>query len=359
MKHAALGHGVRICLVTSMAIMLSGCRQERISRTFYAMGGIPVTLTATGPDADDMDRFTGIARNRVEEWESELSMYRPDSAVNRLIVNRNHPVQFSFRGWEALQAARQAEQISDRAFDVTVGPIIKLWKTAAQNNHLPSADEINKAMKITGLEHLHFNEADRTVTAVIPDESDSGGTAESEDSTFLIDVGGIAKGLFAEWISRELREHMTRREFDGLGKLIVDLGGDMYVYSSSEKTPCEIGIRDPFSTDRTALWGTIQVMHGGVVTSGTYERAFEIQGKRYCHIVDPRTGYPIETDLVSVTVIDPSGAMADALATTVFVMGEEKGKALIASRPESELLLIRKDGTHFCTPGILSTLEKF
>ena len=348
-----------MCVAAAIAIMLSGCRQERVSRTFYAMGGIPVTLTATGPDAGDMDRFTETARNRVEEWESELSMYRPDSAVNRLIANRNHPVQFSSRGWEALLAARQAEQISDRAFDITVGPIIKLWKTAAQNNHLPSTEEINKAMKITGFEHLHFNEADRTVTAVFRDESDSDPTAESEDGSFLIDVGGIAKGLFAEWISREIREHMTSRELDGLGKLIVDLGGDMYVYSSSEKAPCEIGIRDPFNDDRTALWGTIHVMHGGVVTSGTYERAFEIQGKRYCHIVDPRTGFPIETDLVSVTVIDPSGAMADALATTVFVIGEEKGKELIASRPESGLLLIRKDGTYFCTPGILETLEKF
>ena len=119
---------------------------------------------------------------------------------------------------------------------------------------------------------------------------------------------------------------------------------------------CEIGIRHPL---REGLWGRLQIRNGSVVTSGTYERFFEIKGRRYCHIVDPETGHPVDSNLTSVTMYDPSGAMADALATSVFVMGEEAAWKLLESRPQSQMIVIRSDGTWKASPGLLPLLTVF
>ncbi len=255
-----------------------------------------------------------------------------------------------------MQAARHAEQISDQAFDVTVGPIIRLWKAAEKTNIPPAPEEIREALKFTGFDHLEFNDADRSIRIVGINDPES---SPADSRGVFVDVGGIAKGLFSDWLTQQILDDLSDNEKSQLKKLVVDLGGDIFVHSASDRYPCEIGIRDPFSSDRSELWGQIKLIHGSIVTSGTYERAFEINGHRYCHIVNPQTGYPIETDLVSVTIIDPSGAMADALATSVFVLGEEKGRELIDSRPETELLLIRKDGSHYCSTGIKDKLEIF
>nr|HPQ42416.1 FAD:protein FMN transferase [bacterium] len=101
----------------------------------------------------------------------------------------------------------------------------------------------------------------------------------------------------------------------------------------------------------------VHLERGAVVTSGTYERHFLIGGRKYCHIVDPETGRPVTTDLVSVTIVDRSGARADALATTIFVMGEERGRRLIESLDETEMVVIRNDRSFSITPGLEDRLE--
>ncbi|MBN1879215.1 FAD:protein FMN transferase [bacterium] len=341
-----------LCLVS-----MTGCRSERLSRSFYAMGGIPVTITVTGMRAPLLQELTGRAQISVEEWESELSMYRPGSAVNQLMKQKNRPVTFSPRGWEALSAARNAERITNHAFDITVGPIIRLWKSSARENRMPTPEQIRDALRISGFEHLIFNEEQQTVTA--GEFAEDPDVSEIDTDDVIIDVGGIAKGLFAEWICKDILAGLPASDAKELRKLTVDVGGDVYVHSFSDKNPCEIGIRNPFSPNPSDLWGKVGLLEGAIVTSGTYERAFEINGHRYCHIVNPQTGYPVETNLVSVTIIDPSGAMADALATSVFVMGENKARELIDSRSGTDMLIIRNDGSYYCSPGICESLEIF
>jgi len=335
------------------AFVLSGCSEKNQVESFYAMGGIPVNIIASDVSAEWLTQATSEARKNVEKWESELSLYRPDSAINQIQFAVEKPVILSEKGWDALVFAKRAESITDGAFDVTVGSIIKVWKEAEKNNHLPDPAKLLRAVQVTGFDNLVF-EADKRGIRINP-KSENGDLSES--NKVRLDVGGFAKGMFAQWISESLMNQADKAQ-QTPGKLLVDLGGDMFVTSHDKQTVCRVGIRDPFSSNRSRLWGLVKIKHGAVVTSGTYERHFMVDGKRYCHIVNPHTGQPIETNLVSVTIISPSGAMADALATAVFVLGEEKGCALINRLPETEILLIRKDKSSYISNGLINNFEK-
>ncbi|MGB3975626.1 MAG: FAD:protein FMN transferase [bacterium] len=338
----------------SMAAYLVSCESPRVTKTFYAMGGIPVNIIAVGLSDTTLQRVTEKAAQSVEEWEAELSMYRESSAINQLHKKKDTPVLLTAKGWQALQAAREAETITGGAFDVTIGPVVRLWKDAEKKGVLPDSDALAKALSFTGFDNLIFDESNRSIRVNAQDSISD----DEPESGFVLDVGGIAKGLFAEWLNDQIVESLTQKEKNCLKKLIVDLSGDMYVRSFTKNDLCVVGIRDPFSSDRSKLWGTLSIQKGAVVTSGTYERYFEIDGRRYCHIIDPKTGYPVSNDIVSVTIVDPSGAMADALATAVFVLGEEKGIELIHSRVQTEMVLIRSDKTWFASEGLRNNLRQ-
>lgn len=338
-----------------LCLYLFSCDSPKKTRTFYAMGGIPVNIIAAGLSDATLQRVTDQAARTLEEWESELSMYRESSAIHHLHKNPDMLVYLSENGWQALQAAREAERITSHAFDVTIGPVVHLWKQAQQKGIPPDNDAIRSALECTGFDYLVFNENDRSVQVKKPDHASSD-TASGQ--SFILDVGGIAKGLFAEWLNTRIVESLSPGEKSGLKKLIVDLAGDMYVRSFSSDDTCHVGIRDPFTSEKSTLWGVLSVNRGAVVTSGTYERFFEIGGERYCHIIDPETGYPVSGNLVSVTIVDPSGAMADALATAIFVLGESRGIELVESREQTEMVLIRNDGTFYVTKGLQDRLKR-
>lgn len=353
-KCVSFRHVMTVLALMASIIGLVSCESPKLIKTFYAMGGIPVNIIAVGLRDTALQRVTDEAAQSVKEWEAELSMYRESSVVNQLHKTKGSPVHLTEKGWQALQAALEAETITDGAFDVTIGPVVRLWKEAEKKGELPDSDTMQKALSFTGFESLVFDEANRSIQVKTHDPV----TDNESESGFVLDVGGIAKGLFAEWLNDQIVNSLSPKEKSGLKKLIVDLSGDMYVRSFTKNDDCVVGIRDPFSSDRSALWGSLSIQKGAVVTSGTYERYFEIDGRRYCHIIDPKTGYPVANEIVSVTIVDPSGAMADALATAVFVMGEEKGIELIKSRPQTEMVLIRRDGTWVVSDGLQDRLKQ-
>ena len=331
-----------LCLLTSCMAQ----KPDQTARvTFLAMGGIPVEIIATGVSKPTFDSVTDNVTHQVSEWEKQMSLYQSDSIVNQIVGFPNTPVPVPAETWKTLQYAKEAYTMSQGAFDITIGPLITLWKESARNQVLPSKEAVVYRQEMTGFHRLQLiNESVKwTPSNQIP----------LSDQKFRIDVGGIAKGLFAEWICKGLTENFEKQGVKGLKKIIVNVGGDMYCHTTHATTYCQIGIQDPFENK---LWGKIPARNQAVVTSGTYERFFEIQGQRYCHILDPRTGMPIETNLVSVTIIDPSGALADALATTVFVLGETRGYELIKTRADTDMICIRSDGSWTATEAIKKDL---
>ena len=319
--------------LTLILMVAAGCsgtphQPENVSETFLAMGGIPVEIVANGISRQSLNQYVSTVKSSVAKWESELSFFNPFSVVNTFAQSPGQPILLEPHLFEAFQDAATAFAISDGAFDITVGPIIHLWKDAGKTGVEPTAEAIADAVSRTGFNHLRIDPANRTILL------DQPGLA--------IDFGGIAKGLMAQWIAERIRDDAARNDTERLKKLLVNPGGDMYCLTPDPDAVCTVGIQNPFGA---GVWGEIKVRDRAIVTSGTYQRFFEIGGKQYCHIVDPRTGRPIDTNLRSVTVLDPSGAMADAIATACFVLGEPACWEMAAKRPETAILVIRADQT--------------
>jgi len=223
-----------------------------------------------------------------------------------------------------------------------------MWKESEITQKVPDEAQIAATLMWTGFHHLDLHASEHAIRFNSPKQG-------TEAGLFQIDVGGIAKGLFAEWICEEISRAIPEKIRSRAEKLVVDVGGDIYCRNFDPEIKCIVGIRSP---DGVNLWGTLEIGTGAVVTSGTYERFYTINGIRYCHIIDPRNGQPVETNLSSVTILDPSGALADSLATTVFVIGEEKAWDLIKSRTGTDMLVIREDGSWKASEGIEKRLQR-
>ena len=157
-----------------------------------------------------------------------------------------------------------------------------------------------------------------------------------------MDLGAVAKGYIADRLAAVLRDN-------GVTSALINLGGNIYALGDKDGADWKIGIQSP--RDGTALAATVRVQNKSVVTSGIYERGFEQDGVWYHHILDPKTGRPVQNGLASVTIVSDSSAEGDALATACFVLGEEKGIELIRRMPGVQALFIREDGTQTRTEG--------
>ena len=177
----------------------------------------------------------------------------------------------------------------------------------------------------------------------------SGGDQVQLPKGMQIDLGAAAKG----YVSQKLMELFRER---GIESAVVSLGGNVQTMGKKQDgTRYRIGIVDP--ADGTSLYGTLEAEDQAVITSGIYQRYFEKDGKTYHHIMDKRTGKPAENNLASVTVIAKEGTMGDALATALYVMGEEKAVQYQKSHPEIQVILIRKDGSLWQSTELLKKQE--
>jgi len=254
---------------------------------------------------------------------------------------------------EVLEAALRYAELSEGAFDPTIGPLVKLWdigaklqliedyKTAVrlapdlptEPQLIPVDEEIAAALKLVNFRDL-----------IIDRDS---GTAFLRREGMEIDLGAIAKGYAADEAARIAKE-------GGVKRGIIDLGGNIMALgwrNEKESVPWRIGVQNPFS-DRGESIGFLAVHDTSVVTSGVYERFFESEGKRYHHILSTADGYPVENGLLSVTIVTERSIDADALSTAVFALGCERGKALIDSIPNAQAVFVFADRSVKITEGL-------
>lgn len=210
-------------------------------------------------------------------------------------------MEVSQRTFDLLQRAKELSEQSDGAFDITIAPVVELWGITSDHPHVPTDEELAQAMALMGLEDLVLDEEACTVYLTRPG--------------MAIDLGGIAKG----WTADQLREYA--REL-GAERGYVSLGGNLMIIGERpDGDPFKFGLRDP-QGDASTYLGTVTLEDGcTMATTGGYERYFEEDGIRYHHVLDPRTGYPADSDLLSVAVISKDGTLADYLSTTLFVPG--------------------------------------
>ena len=257
--------------------------------------------------------------DELEALQSVINTYDPDSEISRLNQRASAgPVACSDRLWNIINAGRAAYQITDGAFDISIGPLMKLWGFYGKRQALPTEAEIARADALTGLDKITFDPQKKTV--------------QFPKQGMFLDFGGIAKG-YALDICRDIAEK------HGLSQGIIDLGGNLACLDKPPpgKTTYTIGIRNPAATDK--VLETVNMAGLCVATSGNYERYFILDGKFIHHIIDPATGWPVPAR-ASVSVIAPRGLTTDIFSTAIFVRGESLAKRLIQKQPLARVEII-------------------
>ena len=320
--------GIFLCL-----FLLSGCgaagEAEASTRYLTAMDTV-MTLTAYGPNRD---RALEEAVAEIQRLDSLLSIGSDDSDISRL--NREKTAVLSPDAASLLESALDLARDTQGVFDPTVYPLVKLWGFYDKDYQVPSRQELSDALAKVNYREVSLEE----------DGQASLGPGQQ------IDLGGIGKGYTSQRVTELLRQA-------GITSAMVSLGGNIQCLGAKpDGSPWNIGIRDPFGEE---LYAAVRVTDKAVITSGGYERYFEDPetGNIYRHILDPRTGFPAEKGLSSVSIVTSDGTLGDGLSTALYIMGlEEATRYWQAHREAFEAVFITDDGTLYATEGLRGSLS--
>jgi thiamine biosynthesis lipoprotein len=306
-------------LLVACFLALGACATGRgsLHRFEYAeiIMGVEARITLFSGDEADARVAARAAFDRMGDLDAVMSDYRRDSELFRVCragARRSIPVSADL--FDILSRAQEVSAASDGAFDVTIGPLVGLWREARRTGRLPSPHAIAEAQSRTGWRHLVLDDASRAI--------------EFRKDGMRLDLGGIGKGYAADEAIRVLAAA-------GAPSCLVDLGGDI---AAGAPPPGHAAWRIAIASSDSEMTRMFDLAHAAVATSGDVEQHVEIGGVRYSHIVDPTTGLGL-ANRAQVTVIAPNATTADALASAVSVLGPERGLALIDSRPGAAAMI--------------------
>lgn len=232
-----------------------------------------------------------------------------------------------------IQYAKAYSNKSQGAFDLAIGPITSMWHIGFNDARKPSQQEIDAKLPLVNYQDVDLNVAKRTVYLKKPG--------------MALDLGGIAKGFITDEVVKVLKQQ-------GVTTAIVDLGGNIYVMGHSPKqagADWTVGIQDPLEARGTAI-GTVPASNETVVTSGIYERKLVVNGHTYSHLMDPKTGYPFENNLMGVSIVTKKSVDGDALSTATFDKGLKGGMAFIEKTGYAEAIFVTKDKKVYVSSGL-------
>lgn len=319
---------IAFCFTIVLLLSLSACAEKSASTEIFAMDTY-MSLTAYGKDAQVA--LTDASR-KINELERMLSRTVSDSDVAR--INEQHEAAVSDETVTLMTAALQYATQTNGAFDITVAPIVNAWGITTDTPRVPAQDEIDEMLTHVGSNHVHIK--DSTVML---------------DDGCAIDLGGIAKGYASDCVADIFHSA-------GITSGCVSLGGNVYVCGNKpDGNAWSVAIQDPQSDGYAAL---VSLRNAFAVTSGGYQRYFTAEdGTVYQHIIDPKTGYPVQSDLLSVTIIADNGTMADAYSTALYVMGENRAIDFWRSHADDfDMVLITTDGRLLYTPNLQDKITK-
>ena len=266
-----------------------------------------------------------------------LSRFVEASDISR--VNRGagrSPIKVSEETFQLLSDSLGYSKLSQGLWDMTICPLVMLWEEAKRELTVPGRQMIEKAKALVGYQDVILNEEAKSV--FLPKAKQA------------IDLGGIGKGYAADQIIRLFKSHQIDSGFTNFGGNVSAVG------SKPDGTPWNIGIQHPRNPQE--LVGLVPVIDKSVVTSGDYQRFYRAtDGNHYHHIIDPKTGYPSDSGLISTTIIADSSATADALSTLTFLSGLERSKDILKDYEGVEAVLIDKHLTVYLTKGIKDDFE--
>jgi thiamine biosynthesis lipoprotein len=328
-KHAEvrafLGFFFPLLIIAGLAFRLwdaKGANMNTRSRETLAMDTIIKISISSGKTPEDLDLILDGAFSLISGIEGKLSMHMPSSDISLANANAGRkPVRVSSETADVVRTSLAVAELSDGAFDPTIGPVSVLWGTQGEGKRrslFPDDAEISGALSLV----------DRKMAKVDGDDR-----IYLEKTGMKLDLGGVAKG----YASAVVRDFLISA---GIKSALIDLGGNVLVVGDRQDgTPWRIGIQHP-GRPRGEPICSIAVSGTSVITAGVYERYIEIEGKKYTHIFDPRTGTPIESGLLSVTVVSEDPTVGDALSTAFMVIGLKKSKKLLESLPGIDAIFV-------------------
>ena len=279
------------------------------------------TIVVYGPDAKQLPLIVNAALDEVDRIDSLMSNYKPESALSR--INREAskaPVLVEPELFNFIQLCVQYSQESEGAFDITVGPLMKAWGFFRGEGRIPWTVELWNILRKVGYGHLVLDPNERTI--------------RFDRSGMELDLGGIAKGYAVDRVVSLLKEYNIKRAFVSAGgSTVYGLG------SPPDSDGWEVNIRDPiYPNDPHKRAGVATLRNRSLSVSGNYEKFFRVRGVTYSHIMDPRTGRPVE-NMLSVAVLTDTGVDGDALDDVFYVQGVEKSKIYMQKHPGAEAFL--------------------
>lgn len=303
---------VVICLILAVLIgryTMQRLKTKSFKRTEMIMGTL-VEITVLPPN----EKAVKEAFNEMKRIDALMDIYRENSEVS--ILNREGEDRVSKETLEVIKKSIEFSRLTRGAFDITCGPLVNLWKEAKKNKEIPTAEEIKETISLVGYKKLILE----------------GSWVRFKEKGMQIDLGGIAKGYAVDKAIEVLKKN-------GIKQALVNAGGDLYALGkASQGEKWQIGIQHPRQEGK--ILTIIKVKDEAVATSGDYQRYFMLKGKRFAHIVNPMTGWTVQDVPMSVTIIAPDAASADALATGVFVLGPQEGMKLINSLSGIEGMIV-------------------
>jgi thiamine biosynthesis lipoprotein len=281
-------------------------------------------IEAYGRDADALPRIVDEAFDEVDRIDRLMSHYKADSPLSR--INREaaqHPVAVESELFDFIVDAMRYHRDSDGAFDITVGPLMKAWGFFRGDGHLPSDDELATARRHVGGAHVRLDPMSKTIAF--------------DESGVELDLGGIAKGYAVDRVVELLRRrHVAAALISAGGSTIYGLG------APPGADGWEVKLQDPI--DPRAIAFAVTLKDRALSVAGTSEKAFEARGVKYSHIMDPRTGKPVQ-GVLSVAVLARSGTAGDALDNAFFVLGPERSRAYVHRLPNTEVMFFIPDAS--------------
>lgn len=327
-------------LIAALAFVMSSCSfsantfgNKPTEKNSFMMGTF-ITQRVYGAKADEaIDEVW----DRIRAIEGLMTINADGGDVNRLNEAAGYnSVTLDAETIRVLAAARKYAELTEGVFDVTIGPIVKAWGIFTDKPRIPEQAEIDKLLKLVDYKALHIDTGSMTAKLEIPGQ--------------IADLGGIAKG-YAGDVARDIYKKY------GIESAYINLGGNVAVLGPKpDGSPWKIAIQNPRAENGVYI-GTVDIVNKAIVTSGDYERYFVEDGIRYHHIIDTTTGYPAESGLISASIITEISMDADALSTSVFAMGLEKGMKLVESLDGVEAILVTKDKEVYATSGIKSSFN--
>ncbi len=301
-------HRAIICFFS--IILLSGCKRstEPISKTDFVMDTVANITIFDDIPKNEAEEILDSCISEIRRYEGIFSTEIKDSDVSRINDSRGEKVSIHKETAELIEKALYYSKITDGAFDITIRPVSKLWDFRSGKAEIPDDKKIKEALGHVGYQNIYLDTGHLTLSLKDPDAE--------------IDLGAIAKSYTGD----RIKEFLINR---GIKSAIINLGGNVVLLGSRpDGEPFKVGIEKPFGKEGE-ITDTLSVEDVSVVTSGNYERYFEKDGKIYHHILDTKTGYPVESGLNAVTIVSEKSVDGDALSTACFCLGKDGAENLL------------------------------